>query len=1295
MRDLVQTLDGWWDFAPLADGGGAAAAAYAEQPIRVPGYWNRFPDDTGGDWGAYDHYRYPAEWNAAAAAVYRCRFTPDAAVERAGRVALRFGAVAGLAAVTLNGQQLGENRDSFLPFELDVTGLVQAGQENELLVRVDPPPQRDGLWLQPCGSWVGWYLRGIWQSVELVATPAAAIGDVFVQPSVRARRLTVEVAVAGMAAGRALRVAAEVLDGDAVVLTLPAQDVTSESVPLVADWADARLWSPEDPHLYHVRVDLLDGEETVHTRTVRFGFREFWIEGTGFRLNGEPIRLFGDSWHYMGVAQQNPAYARVWFEFARSIGVNAIRTHAMPYPPCYFEIADELGMLIIDETAVYGSAGTLAYAEGEFWKHCRDHMRRLVKRDRNHPSIIFWSACNETVWKGGEGIFPELVSLAEEAKKLDPTRFVSFDENDCELGGAAPLHAGHYGTPQHWDRSWRRDRPLVVHEFSALYHGGPDNVCMFGDELVYADYRWRLLATGIDAAAMFLRLRALGAASITPWNLNWYCLEPGPVAAVEEVPEHLTAGGPAFDRIGPRALTLNYGYDGERPACVAHEAIGALAPCYVRQRTLVERLPQQGFAGDVLALTPAVWNDTNAELEGRVELAIEREGAVLVADSVDVRLEAYGHTAVTLRLEMPAAGPGDTRLALRLCSAESEATLFEEYARFWIADRAALDVRPDRTVQVVGELPAGARVGWSCGAAAFDASHDTVLLAAGAPERTLNAWLDEEGVDDWVRGGGRLVVLAEAAADDSRSKLSPVRRTFEHAFVRGLTDGPLRGLHADDLRNWGREGVVARHVFERPQTGPAWTPLDVGDAAAGLAYTPLVILPHGAGHIVLCGLDLAARAGDTPAAALLLRRLAEEPLVTPPGARARQYGDIAYVQESIWAEAGCLREASDDASVLVCDGTSRAALDSPALRAEAIAEHCDGGGTLVIDGLTPETAAVWAARLQVELPLVEDVCYNVARVSHEPLMQHLNNFDLCWVLRDLKQPIVRYTLPNDLPGARPLVETVATRWEDYQTAHEQCKVGTMFRRLERFAGARAAVVEIPRGPGRILINLLELNAAWGIFRERARRIASRWLDALGVERDAAVSPLTPREGSGLRGDGYITDWLVLGPFGGADDHPLDHAFVDEAAVRPVVGAELADRQWVQVATAFQHVDLDALWKELPERDRVAYAAVYVHAAMDRSVLLDAPDMVTLLIGGDGGTKAILNGEVLGRFDFVRELVLDNDRVENVPLRKGWNTLVIKLHNPSGAWRFAARFLSAAGEPVDDIRVQTTPPAEGE
>jgi hypothetical protein len=569
-------------------------------------------------------------------------------------------------------------------------------------------------------------------------------------------------------------------------------------------------------------------------------------------------------------------------------------------------------------------------------------------------------------------------------------------------------------------------------------------------------------------------------------------------------------------------------------------------------------------------------------------------------------------------------------------------------------------------------------------------SSATLVLAGGHGGRTMRDWLDEDGVTQWLRRGGRIVALPGGTADDPSSPLTPIHRAYDHAYPRAGAAPLLRGLTRDHFRDWPPDGDVAAMVFQRPETGPAVSVFDVGDVAEGLAYSPLVITGPGDGHVVVCGLPLAERCADTPAAAILLERLLHEELPL-----AKPVGDLALIESERHPDRSLLDECglspAEAGEVLWCDGGSPAVLEDSRVSRSGIDAWLATGRTVVIDGLTPETASSWSDRLGVPLHVAPDVRFNVARCTDSDIPGGINNYDLCWVNRDEKQPITRFTLDVGPAAYDTLVQTVATRWEDYQSTAEQSKVAMMYRRLESFAGPRAAVVEFRRGPGRVLINQLLLREAQGMFRTRGRRLLSRWLDALGVRRADRVNPLHPRERRVVTADGYITDWLVLGPFAGGEGHPLDHAFVDERHLQPEEGKSDGGCTWRRVASAFPQIDLGAAFRDLPERDRVAYAAIRVYAPLDRSVLLDAPDMITLLAGADGGTKIFINGAVLGRFDFVRELVLDSDRVDGVPLARGWNMLVIKLHNPSGPWRFAARFLTAAGEPAGDLEYRLDPP----
>jgi beta-galactosidase len=1282
--EKFQPLTDGWLFTPdkKTDSLGAALPRFAHElacSIRVPGFWNSFPDEVGGDWGAYRHHDYPADWQTAEAGLYLLRFEVDIPEQPMMRQQLEFEGVLGLARVWLNGTFLGENRDPFLPFTFEVTDTLQAGG-NELLVRVDPPPRDDhGDWLQPCGSWVGWFNRGIWQPVGLRSLPLTSIADVFVQPSVRQSRLVVDITIAPTADPSAACIDLEIFSGDECVLRFESLSVETSAraetvVRLERHWPDARCWSLEDPHLYVARVTLCVNSHSLHTSDVRFGFREFWIEGRQFVLNGQPLRLFGDSWHYMGLAQQNPAYARTWFEFAKSIGVNAIRTHAMPYPPFYFDIADEVGMLIIDESAVYGSAGTLAFDQPEFWEHCRDHMRRLVKRDRNHPAIIFWSACNETVWKGGEEIFEGLRSLAQAARSVDPTRFVSFDENDCDVGGAAPLHAGHYGTPEHWDRAWRRDRPLVVHEFSSLYHGGPEYVSPLAGEAGYADYHVRLQAAGEDAADMFDRLRSLGAASLTPWNLNWYCLFPW-LASAESVPEELTAGGAPLERIGSGALTLNYGYLQNQPAWVPNDALEPLERSYRRRRFWLPTRPWQGFAGQTLRLNALVWNDTNQAVEAELVWQFYEDEEDPTEHRRQVSLGANSSITVPLELTLPVTmGEGECSLCMLVGGGEVD-------AEFWgcVIDEQS-QPEPLRKVFVLGadseELPAafgGERITEQDLSRVAEHEAATLVLAAGARLRTLNEWVRDETLSDWLLQGGRLVVLKGAVAEDSASALTPICRPIKRAFVTSSEHPLVYALCDEDFFEWGPEGLVADRVMERPSGGLASAPLYVGENAAGLSQSPLIVCAHGAGHVIVSGLCLEERLEDTPAAGELCWRMGHLELAGAPGTHVQV---AAESDDPLLDDLGITAEF--DAGVMIVD--ARVAPDR-----KLIKQHLSRGGTLIVNGIVPETAEAWSFALGIDIHALADEQCNVVRTTSEGLMQNLTHWDLCWVDRDTAQPIVRHTLEVIDPLASVLAQTTATQWRGYQTAHEQKKVAMMLRRMAVFKGPRSAVVEVECGKGRVILNQLCLHEARDPFVPRAQRILSSWLDELGVVRDPKVSPLAPRVQTIARPGGFITQWAVLGPFAAVEGHPLDHVFIDEGQVRPIVGESIAGRFWEPRASAFAHLDLTTVFGDLPERDRVAYAALEVYSAQDRSVLLDAPDMIDLLTGADGGVKVWLNGEVVGRYDFVRELVMDCDRTPSVPLRQGWNSLLIKLHNPSGVWRFAARFQTASGAEVGDLQ----------
>ena len=148
-----------------------------------------------------------------------------------------------------------------------------------------------------------------------------------------------------------------------------------------------------------LQTALADGPSgaVLCRKSTRFGFRETWFEGIHFCLNGIRCNRRGES----------PAYAEKTDLFAtretatemirrcQAANCNVLRFHSMPAPPHVLEVCEELGMLVIDESAIYASWQMLMPEHPDWMEHCREHLTRWVRRDRNHPSVILWSAENE------------------------------------------------------------------------------------------------------------------------------------------------------------------------------------------------------------------------------------------------------------------------------------------------------------------------------------------------------------------------------------------------------------------------------------------------------------------------------------------------------------------------------------------------------------------------------------------------------------------------------------------------------------------------------------------------------------------------------------------------------------------------------------------------------------------------------------------------------------------------------------------------------------------------------------
>ncbi|MCA1808840.1 MAG: hypothetical protein LC725_05215 [Lentisphaerae bacterium] len=264
------------------------------------------------------------------------------------------------------------------------------------------------------------------------------------------------------------------------LLRLPPQTISAAHIqaarPLesVIAWPDAEYWSPERPTLYVLRTTLCAGSQT-ETMETRFGFREFWIAGKEFILNGIPVRLLGDGSHPRGpllsiLPDQARDFDRTVYEFLKSeFNYHACRLHGIICPGWAVQAADEAGVLIVNQSALTsGCGGAYDKAVKEFMSNMEQQFGEWYWRDVNNPSVVIWDVENELI---RDKRTPEreqwVLRLDEFIRKHEPAAII-------QHSGAGWYHPRqqviHVHMQEHYSRIMRqwRDRetvPLVLGEF--------------------------------------------------------------------------------------------------------------------------------------------------------------------------------------------------------------------------------------------------------------------------------------------------------------------------------------------------------------------------------------------------------------------------------------------------------------------------------------------------------------------------------------------------------------------------------------------------------------------------------------------------------------------------------------------------------------------------------------------------------------------------------------------------------------------------------------------------------------
>ncbi|WP_031481796.1 glycoside hydrolase family 2 TIM barrel-domain containing protein [Streptomyces bicolor] len=408
------------------------------------------------------------------------------------RTFLHFEGVKSAHYVWINGEMVGYAEDSFTPAEYDITPHLKPGT-NQIAVEVYR--FSDGDWLEDQDMI---RLSGIFRSVYLYSTPDVHLRDFKLDTP-----LSDDYTAAELSVTASVRSYGEVGEGGYAVETqlydsrghavwprplqqavdlasAPAgEDVTvraSRAVPA------PKLWSAEHPNLYTAVLRLRDpAGKVIETLSHRVGLREFALKDGLMRINGKPVSFRGTNRHEMhpdsGMALTREHMVED-IEIIKRMNMNSVRTSHYPNNPLWYELADEYGLYLVDETNLetHGIRGEYPGNHADWTKACVARAQSMVHRDKNHASVVIWSLGNEA---GGGSTF---VAMHDWIKSYDPTRVIQYEGDDRPT--ISDIRSEMYDSPSRVEQRAKDTadtRPYVMIEYAHAMGNSNGNLKKYWD----------------------------------------------------------------------------------------------------------------------------------------------------------------------------------------------------------------------------------------------------------------------------------------------------------------------------------------------------------------------------------------------------------------------------------------------------------------------------------------------------------------------------------------------------------------------------------------------------------------------------------------------------------------------------------------------------------------------------------------------------------------------------------------------------------------------------------------------
>ncbi len=435
-------LDGEWRIIFDNDNRGKISRLYQKEvfnrhkgikKIQVPSCW----ETTRMDYEGVAWYGYTLAWGSQ----YKNKC-----------IRLHFGAVNYLSELWVNGIPVGYHEGGYTDFEFEIQDFLQENQDNFICLRVVSPLISEDKTIGNLSSnempnWRGALSAGIWQSVQLIISDPIYIDTIFVEPVVAESKAVVHVEIHNTTYNESqvvISFSINELDNkqELEVLLQPGCSTFDISIPI----ENLILWELDNPYLYWVTVQVVDMQLSFYDSvSQRFGMREFTFNHDKFYLNGREIMV--KAAFYEGLYPhtlsypQSADFIKKEMALSKEANLNMLRPWRKPQPPIVYDIADEMGVLFVGAMAVE-CMNFYPLSSPYMEERIKREFSSMVKRDRNHPSIVIWEAFNE-IHRLELSRLKHKVSLI--GRELDPTRII-FDESGG-FSGVPNLYPPYKRTP--------------------------------------------------------------------------------------------------------------------------------------------------------------------------------------------------------------------------------------------------------------------------------------------------------------------------------------------------------------------------------------------------------------------------------------------------------------------------------------------------------------------------------------------------------------------------------------------------------------------------------------------------------------------------------------------------------------------------------------------------------------------------------------------------------------------------------------------------------------------------------